>query len=61
MDQYCFFIVLASWVFAVPIGAGGDSDFHILSIWCDQGEPKGLCEVRGYYGIGYPARVPIMF
>lgn len=61
MNQYCSVIILTSWVFAVPTGAGGDSDFYILSIWYDQGEPNGLFEVRGYCGIGYQARVPNMF
>lgn len=56
-----FFTVLTCWSFAAPIGAGGDSDYHISSIWCGQGERQGLCEDRGNYEIGYQARVPFMF
>ena len=56
-----FLIVLVCWAFAAPIGAGGDSDFHISSIWCGQGERKGLCEERGSYETGYQAQVPFMF
>lgn len=56
-----FLLVLVCWAFAAPIGAGGDSDFHISSIWCGQGERKGLCEERGSYETGYQARVPFMF
>jgi hypothetical protein len=56
-----FFIVLSCWAFAAPIGAGGDSDHHISSIWCGQGERQGLCEDRGWYETGYQARVPFMF
>ena len=56
-----FLVVLVCWAFAAPIGAGGDSDFHISSIWCGQGERKGLCENRGWYETGYQAQVPFMF
>lgn len=56
-----FFLVLSCWAFAGPIGAGGDSDFHISSIWCGQGPRKGLCEDRGMYETGYQAKVPFMF
>ena len=56
-----FFILLVCWAFAAPIGAGPDSDFHISSIWCGQGERDGLCEELGWYETGYQARVPFMF
>ena len=56
-----FLVVLVCWAFAAPIGAGGDSDFHISSIWCGQGERKGLCENQGWYETGYQAKVPFMF
>jgi hypothetical protein len=53
--------VLLCWAFAAPIGAGPDSDFHISSIWCGQGERKGLCEDIHFNSTEYQAKVPFMF
>lgn len=39
------FVALVSWAFASPIGASPDEDFHLVSIWCGQGEREGLCEI----------------
>ena len=55
------FVALACWAFAAPIGAGPDSDFHISSIWCGQGERTGLCEDVGLSAPQYTAKVPFMF
>lgn len=32
------FIALSAWAFASPVGAGPDDDYHLISIWCAQGE-----------------------
>jgi hypothetical protein len=56
-----FFVALLCWAFSAPIGAGPDSDFHISSIWCGQGERKGLCEEIGASAAQYNAKVPFMF
>lgn len=56
-----FLVVLLCWAFAAPIGAGADADFHLSSIWCGQGERKGLCEERESNGWYNQAKVPFMF
>jgi hypothetical protein len=39
-------ISLFTWVFASPIGAPPDGDFHMASIWCAQGDRLGMCKVE---------------
>jgi len=36
-------IAMVSWVFASPIGASPDDDYHLASIWCANGPRAGLC------------------
>jgi hypothetical protein len=38
-----FFIALASWALASPVGASPDEDYHLVSIWCGQGERQDIC------------------
>ncbi len=33
-------IALSAWVFASPIGAGPDDDFHLVSVWCATGSAE---------------------
>jgi hypothetical protein len=35
---------LGAWAFASPIGSSPDEDYHLVSIWCGQGERSELCE-----------------
>jgi len=55
---YGTFFTLSAWSVAAPIGAQGDADHHISSIWCGWGESEGICEDYGDHGFGYTARVP---
>lgn len=34
---------LTSWALASPVGSTPDEDYHLVSIWCGQGEREGLC------------------
>lgn len=38
------FVALIAWALASPIGASPDEDFHLVSMWCGQGDRDGLCE-----------------
>jgi len=38
------FFGLGAWAFASPIGSSPDEDYHLVSIWCGQGERSELCE-----------------
>jgi hypothetical protein len=40
----CLLVALGSWAVASPVGASPDEDYHLVSIWCSQGERAGLCE-----------------
>lgn len=40
------FIALGSWALASPVGAAPDDDFHLISIWCDTGDPSH-CQETG--------------
>jgi hypothetical protein len=40
------FLALASWAMASPVGAAPDDDFHLVSIWCDTGDPSH-CQETG--------------
>lgn len=51
-------VTLSAWSFGAPIGAQGDADHHISSIWCGWGESPGMCED---FGLNGTARVPFMF
>lgn len=35
--------VLFCWAFSSPVGATPDEDYHLVSIWCGQGERNDLC------------------
>lgn len=35
---------LSSWAVSSPIGSSPDDDYHLVSIWCGQGNRDGLCE-----------------
>lgn len=37
------FLFLAAWAFSSPIGATPDEDYHLVSIWCAQGERPQIC------------------
>lgn len=37
-------MALGAWMFASPIGASPDDNFHLPSSWCGLGERPGLCE-----------------
>jgi hypothetical protein len=52
------FVALSGWALASPVGAGADEDYHLVSIWCAQGENPGFCEP-----VGNPSlrRVPLTF
>jgi hypothetical protein len=39
-----FFIALASWALASPLGSTPDEDYHLVSIWCGQGERDEICK-----------------
>jgi hypothetical protein len=36
-------VALLAWMFASPIGAGADDDYHLVSTWCAEGW-SGLCQ-----------------
>jgi hypothetical protein len=38
------FVALLAWVFASPIGAGPDDDFHLVSTWCAGPTAAETCE-----------------
>lgn len=38
------FIALATWGLSSPVGSSPDDNFHLVSIWCGQGERAGYCE-----------------
>jgi hypothetical protein len=38
------FLGIGAWAFASPIGSSPDEDYHLVSIWCGQGERSDLCE-----------------
>jgi len=44
------FLGLGAWSLASPIGSSPDEDYHLVSIWCGQGERSGLCEPGGNAG-----------
>jgi hypothetical protein len=46
------FIALLAWVFASPIGAGPDDDFHLVSTWCSGPTAAETC-VEAPRGDGY--------
>jgi hypothetical protein len=37
-------LTLMAWVFASPIGAGPDDDFHLVSAWCAGPTAGATCE-----------------
>jgi hypothetical protein len=39
-----FFLALATWSIASPVGSSPDDDFHLSSIWCGDGIRSGICE-----------------
>lgn len=36
-------IALFAWAISSPVGATPDEDYHLVSIWCGQGERNDLC------------------
>ncbi len=38
------FLALVSWAYASPSGASPDDNFHLVSIWCGQGDRTDYCE-----------------
>lgn len=38
------FIALSSWGLSSPVGSSPDDNFHLVSIWCGQGEREGYCQ-----------------
>ena len=49
-----FFLFLAAWALASPVGSSPDEDYHLASIWCAQGDRDLACDTTGdgtSYGI----------
>lgn len=46
-------LTLASWVFASPIGASPDDDYHLASIWCANSARTDLCASDPVHGEGW--------
>lgn len=40
------FIALGSWAISSPVGSSPDDNFHLVSIWCAQGDREGLCTLN---------------
>lgn len=41
---FAAFLALTSWALSSPLGATPDEDYHLVSIWCGQGERPYLCQ-----------------
>lgn len=41
---FAAFLALTSWALSSPLGATPDEDYHLVSIWCGQGERPDLCQ-----------------
>ncbi|MDH6425082.1 hypothetical protein M2114_001199 [Aurantimicrobium minutum] len=40
------FISLLTWSLSSPVGSSPDDDFHLVSIWCGEGNKTGVCELE---------------
>lgn len=43
--SFSIFITLFSWGLSSPVGSSPDDDFHLISIWCGEGDKAGFCEL----------------
>ncbi len=39
------FIALSSWAISSPVGSSPDDNYHLVSIWCAQGDRRELCDL----------------
>lgn len=51
-------IAMAAWIFASPIGASWDDDYHLASIWCANEARTELCTPDPVHGEGWRVVLP---
>ncbi len=52
------FLTLSAWVFASPIGASPDDDYHLASVWCANDARTDLCAPDPVNGEGWRLVLP---